>query len=341
MEINQGIQGLRFLIIFGVFLKHLYDIIGFPYFVDFGARGVEFFFLLSGFLEGMIWYYKPNSSGTTIWKRCLTFYRKKLAKFYFLHILTFALSIPLIFSFSDKSIKELMISGGLNLLLFNSWFNISKWSFNGVSWFLSSLCFCYLLTPMLSHFFSKRCLLSLSCIAVFFSTKLILDTIHYGYFFPPYRFIEFSIAFISGNLFLTTNIYEKIKSTRKLYGDVNQLIWLFLCISSVIVGDKKWIPAIFMVPFTLFLISLFMDGCIKDFLSNYYLVTLGNLGLPFFLCHYLVIQYVNWLVDALFNIQAPHRIIVVSLISLIIALIFSVLLSKLNNYAYSFIRRIS
>lgn len=84
-----------------------------------------------------------------------------------------------------------------------------------------------------------------------------------------------------------------------------------------------------------------MDGCIKDFLSNHYLVTLGSLGLPFFLCHYLVIQYVNWLVDALFNIQAPHCIIVVSLISLISALIFSVLLSKLNNYAYSFIRRIS
>lgn len=234
-----------------------------------------------------------------------------------------------------------MISGGLNLLLLNSWFNISKWSFNGVSCFLSSLCFCYLLTPMLSHSFSKRCLLSLSCIAVFFSAKLILDTIHYGYFFPPYRFIEFSIAFISGNLFLTTNIYEKIKSTRKLYGDVSQLIWLFLCISSVIVGDKKWIPATFMVPFTLFLISLFMHGCIKDFLSNHYLVTLGNLGLPFFLCHYLVIQYVKWLVDALFNIQALHRIIVVSLISLISALIFGVLLSKLNNYAYSFIRRIS
>lgn len=341
MEINQGIQGLRFLIIFGVFLKHLYDIIGFPYFVDFGARGVEFFFLLSGFLEGMIWYYKPNSGGTTIWKRCLTFYRKKLAKFYFLHILTFALSIPLIFSFSDKSIKELMISGGLNLLLLNSWFNISKWSFNGVSWFLSSLCFCYLLTPLLSHFFSKRFLLSLSCIAVFFSAKLILDTIHYGYFFPPYRFIEFSIAFISGNLFLTTNIYEKIKTKRKLYGDISQLTWLFLSILSIIVGDRKWMPAVFMIPFTFFLMSLFMNGWIKELLSNHYLVALGNLGLPFFLCHYLIIQYINCFVDVLFNIQATHRIIVVSLISLGSALLLSVLLSKLNNYAYSFIRRIS
>ena len=341
MEINQGIQGLRFLIIFGVFLKHLYDITGFPYFVDSGARGVEFFFLLSGFLEGMIWYYKPNSGGATIWNRCVIFYREKVAKFYFLHILTFSLSIPLILSFSDKSIKELMISGGLNLLLLNSWFSISKWSFNGVSWFLSSLCFCYLLTPLLSHFFSKKCLLSLSCIAVLFSAKLILDTIHYGYFFPPYRFIEFSIAFISGNLFLATNLYGKIKGTRKLYGDVSQVTWLFLCILSIIVGDKKWIPAEFMVPFTFLLISLFMNGCIRGILSNHYLVTLGNLGLPFFLCHYLVIQYVNWFVAALFNIQATHRIIVVSLISLIIALLFSVLLSKLNNYAYSFIRRIS
>lgn len=49
MEINYGIQGLRFFIILGVFIKHLNDIIGFPYFLDFGARGVELFFLLSGF----------------------------------------------------------------------------------------------------------------------------------------------------------------------------------------------------------------------------------------------------------------------------------------------------
>ena len=77
MEINYGIQGLRFFIILGVFIKHLNDIIGFPYFLDFGARGVELFFLLSGFLEGMIWYYKSELDKRCVWESCFAFLKRK------------------------------------------------------------------------------------------------------------------------------------------------------------------------------------------------------------------------------------------------------------------------
>ena len=74
---NQAIQGLRVVFLIGIFLKHLHDSIGFPYIIDFGARGVEFFFVLSGFLTGIKINYKELSL-----QSCFSFLFHKLRKFY-------------------------------------------------------------------------------------------------------------------------------------------------------------------------------------------------------------------------------------------------------------------
>ena len=335
MEINYGIQGLRFFIILGVFIKHLNDIIGFPYFLDFGARGVELFFLLSGFLEGMHWYYKPELGKRLVWKSCFAFFKKKITKFYFLHFLTFLFSIPLVLSFSDKSKVELLITGVLNLALLQSWFDISKWSYNGVAWFLSTICFCYLLTPALSRLFSRKFLPSFLYLTALFSLKLILDTVHYCYFFPPYRFLEFSIAFVAGNLFLQTNFCNLLVNAgrkNKTFGNMWQSFWMIVTILSMIVGDQKWIPAIFIIPFIFLVVSLFINGIIGQFLSQRYLVSLGNLVFPFLLCHYLVIQYVSLFTNTILKLPASINLYFIAILSFCFSIGCSILLSCLNNY---------
>lgn len=223
----------------------------------------------------------------------------------------------------------------MNLALLQSWFDISKWSYNGVSWFLSTICFCYFLTPVLSRFFSRKLLPSFLYLTALFSLKLILDTVHYCYFFPPYRFLEFSIAFVAGNLFLQTNFYNLLVNTgkkNKTFGTLWQSFWVIVTILSMIVGDQKWLPALFMIPFILLLVSLFINGIIGQFLSQRYLVSLGNLVFPFFLCHYLIIQYISWFTNTILKLPTSISLFFIAIMSFVFSIGCSILLSRLNNY---------
>ena len=100
-----------------------------------GDCGVAFFFMLSGFVCSLGYGHRLregtfNYAGF-IWKRFM--------KLYPLHLL--CLLFYLVVSHSPLDLKVL-----LNILLLQSWVPDADWYFscNSVSWFLSSLLFCYL-----------------------------------------------------------------------------------------------------------------------------------------------------------------------------------------------------
>ena len=81
-----NLQGLRFFAFLLIFLNHSYWYLGISKVFDYGARGVEIFFVLSGYL--VAYNYCDKEIGNTF-NDSVHYVYKKLKKFYVLHIVTF------------------------------------------------------------------------------------------------------------------------------------------------------------------------------------------------------------------------------------------------------------
>ncbi len=325
---NQAIQGLRVVFLIGIFLKHLHDSIGFPYIIDFGARGVEFFFVLSGFLTGIKINYKELSL-----QSCFSFLFHKLRKFYPLHVLMFLISIPLVILYTDKDYFNLLITAFLNVLLLQSWFDFSQWSYNGVSWFLSALLFCYFSSPIISFIcsnLSKRKIIIITFLV--YVLKNILDTIHFLYFNPAYRLMEYFISFNLGFLF-RENLYDKegLKFKEHKFNDILQVFYFFILIAALFIGDKKWLSVNFIFIYIGLIYLMFSKGVVHNILSSQAFNRGGQISLEFFMSHYIVINYVTILYEKL-ELSNNLKIIIISIFSFILTIIFSIFLQKLNKF---------
>ncbi len=139
-----GLAGLKFIAVLLMFYWHSELVSHISSAIDFGARCCEFLFVVSGFL--VVYNYKRKYNN--IFKETVSYSIKKLVKIWPLHLL--ALFLMLFIeraTFSTDKIPALLI----NMFLLHSWFNNSSisMSFNGISWFLSAIFFCYVLVPVL------------------------------------------------------------------------------------------------------------------------------------------------------------------------------------------------
>ena len=139
-----SLHGLRILCFYSLFAFHAgYSIIS----TDVGARVVEFFFIMSGFLMA----YNHIDDMPATCEESYRILKKRIRNFYPIHILTFLLSLGLITEqlVNISSWKTNLFTAVANLFLIQSWADGSDvyFSFNGVSWFLSSILFCYVSTP--------------------------------------------------------------------------------------------------------------------------------------------------------------------------------------------------
>lgn len=147
------LTSLRFLAVFFIFLSHL------SYFTEYeklktifdnyfyeGYFGVTFFFVLSGFVLCYNYYNKFNSiSVNTI----ISFTKKRLAHIYPVHIITLLISLPLLYKDIIMNPLNNMVKVVINVLLLQSFIPKQSiyFSFNAVSWNLSSLLLFYALFP--------------------------------------------------------------------------------------------------------------------------------------------------------------------------------------------------
>jgi peptidoglycan/LPS O-acetylase OafA/YrhL len=141
-----SLTGLRWLAAFMVFGFHIgtLHILGKPYYrakwdevFGQGASGVAFFFVLSGFV--LTW--TAQGADTP-----LRFWRRRFAKIFPNHAVTWALVILVTLAWGDEIRGE--VAAG-NLLLLQTWFNFDTfpYSINTVSWSLSCEAFFYLCFP--------------------------------------------------------------------------------------------------------------------------------------------------------------------------------------------------
>ena len=294
---------MRVLAILMVFWNHSFFIVTAQKL--YGGRGVELFFLLSGFL--MAFHY-GNKALSSSWKDSAKYAWGKVKKFYVLHVATFGVMAAY---FAYKYIVHgTMYKGGLyvclrdavlNLTLLKSWYFPSAFSFNGVTWFLSTILFIYLLLPKTVNFFQKRSgkeiSLAFCCVL---ALKMILDACFAQKGISPYpgfsaytnsmyRYLDFLLGYLG--FFI---LYEKREKSSVLVSFLQ---------GSLLIGylgcgyffSKIWASGAFVLLGLLLIYAFSLSGGIFDILfGNKIMTHLGNLIFEFFMVHQVLINIFRW-----------------------------------------------
>ena len=271
------LQSLRFIFMMMIFMSHFAyrDIRAFD---AGGDCGVAFFFMLSGFVCSLGYGHRLREGtfnyGSFIWKR--------FRKLYPLHLL--CLLFYLVVSHSPLDLKVL-----LNILLLQSWVPDADWYFscNSVSWFLSSLLFCYLVFPWAYRHLSKYLTLAIfiAYIVVYWLTPY--DRVNAVlYVFPAVRFVDFYIGM------LLSRLYEE-KGKLSFYGWIEPLLVAVLLVTLFVYPftDAKLrnAPLYWLVLIPLILFFAQEKGIVSRLLKTKSMLFLGSLTMPLFLTHQMLI----------------------------------------------------
>lgn len=136
-----GLQALRGLAFLMVYVSHSYQFCN--YFGDWGAIGVEIFFVLSGFLGGYF-FNEQRTLETGVVKSCFLQFWKKIKDFWPLYVVfVFVACIS-----HWSGIRNLL----LNVFLLQSYTGSASiaLTYNWPTWFLSSIMLSYLLSPIMN-----------------------------------------------------------------------------------------------------------------------------------------------------------------------------------------------
>ena len=248
-----------------------------------GYAGVGFFFVLSGFVLAINY---PTVEKVSFWW-------KRFARIYPLHVLAFFFAVPL-----GGTILDLLPS----LFLLQSWIPIRSFNFagNGPSWSISDEAFFYAVFPFLLKIRTQVVMLwgiGLVAAVALWTVELPLWTLSQGgavfllnrsfetplthwtfYIFPPTRLFEFGLG-----MYLS-----------KLPGRVGtkaEVAAIVLAVGSI-VALPLWAPAVgaalFFIPASAALVYVFSrsDGPIALLLSNKGLVLLGDASFALYMIHF-------------------------------------------------------
>ena len=305
----KSIQTLRLVFCLLVFICHYARHFGLPLFEYGGDGGVEFFFILSGFvlsigfgtkIDGGEFYYKQFLYG-------------RILKIYPAHIvaLTMSLALGLYAGIAHFSILKTLI----DIAMLQSWSLSSDIIFygNGPSWFISTLLFCYALFPFLYRNITTKGKVWFSILAIAYYAAYFcivprfdnhtIDTILYA--FPPMRLADFAIGIWLYKLYrspLSEKIKSKLMKGGCLFCTLLDLLVISVCMSTywIYVDSPSWFrfSMLFWLPFSLLIyyFSLSDNGCGAGsrLLRVPFLRTLGGLSFEFYIIHVVAVDLVTF-----------------------------------------------
>lgn len=303
-------QGLRAIAILLILFSHLASYIPCILPLGLGVNGVSVFIMLSGFCS----YYAYENKWLSLpsFSDIMSYLKKKLAKFYPLHVLTFILTIPiellliqntLLQTTLPECLAALAKKGLLNLLLIHSFIPSQDiyFSFNQTSWYLSDTLFFCLCTPFVL-FFVQKC--NTKKLFAGFGSLFILQTIitlcfyrtsyahAFLYISPLYRVLEYVQGCLLARFFLLHPHALSDKTSCSLAEIVSSGLFLIaiLLFPHVPVGINY---SIFYIPFTAFLLwSFAFDGGILSHLFQLLPFRfIGNISFEIFLVHLVIFRY--------------------------------------------------
>lgn len=325
MQVRQrldALTSLRFIAAAMIVLGHADSIFG-----SFGVanaaplgQGVSFFFVLSGFI--LTWNYPVLVD----WSDRKKFWLARFARIWPLHLVTCLLWIALIFNFDRASYfprVEGLAKLALNLTLLQVWVPLHDWalSFNGVAWSISTEFFFYAMFPLLIALWHKRwhqvilVQAAIILIVIGFATAYSLPSqddypkvglLGLIYFNPLVRIFEFSIG-ISVALLVRKIASSRLELTVLQWLVLELAILMVVVISMLVAANSSGIQQTLGSPAAYYftkeglwliwalLIGVFAlsHGPLTHLLSMRFAVFLGEISFALYLCHALVVHYLE------------------------------------------------
>ncbi len=308
----EQLQFLRFLAFLNVYICHAEVWLFFRYPASHcAAAAVSFFFMLSGLVTGLSLYGKEislslKSQGTYMWK--------KIKKVYPLYFLT------TVFCFGFYTLPGIVFSGdwtalaghgkslAANLLMLQTWVKGIP-SYNGVSWYLATSMFLYLLSLPGMYVLNRVVTRKFPVIwlgSIFFVLMVIItaycrvtwpyDMDYWQYTLPPARAVEFLMGMILGcGVRYVQPWLSRIKLGKLIPTllEIGALCFWVFCLRR---PGNYWMNRIisWIIPNTVLLtVFTFGLGWISELFRKKPLVRLGDISFPCYLIHnILVVQYV-------------------------------------------------
>jgi len=248
--------------------------------IDWGARMCEFLFVSSGFLVGYNYYYRSMES---TWTQSCDYTHKKARTIFPLHIITTILILLICF---DQYILGFKLSD-IPILLSNL-FLLQAWSpdvtnvccsYNGHTWFLSALLFCYFVTPFIIKAIKNKKF----AIFMFFAVAILRFGIEFAtrsgveifsirvHTSPIIRLMEYFMGMLMVPLFMafkdkTKEIKNKVYF--KLIWTIVEAALITLLILLMYWFNKTWLRAYYVYIFCIFVFFIAQDyGYFSKFCS--------------------------------------------------------------------------
>lgn len=313
-----SLTSLRFFAIMIVVVHHLRELIGWGPKTGWGAVGVTFFFVLSGFVLTLNYQKIPTG------KAAVSFLWCRIARLYPLYFVTFIISYFVI-HFYNINLDTGVVSSLANLLLLQSWFSSSQihFAYNSASWAVSTLIFFYIVFVFIQFNFLRNFLVIffLSLMSVFISIKYIIISnsnpidIHWLlHMFPTNRILVFLIGIILGKVYL--EVQDRFSNAGSFAASSIEVLLIlsivdrlssgilldatFRTINSIIVLPplltRQLIDIYLITPILcgfLILVCSLQRGVISRLISYRPIVYLGNISFAIYLSHQIIFRILS------------------------------------------------
>lgn len=228
----------------------------------------------------------------------------------------------------------------VNLCLLQSWTpnEAYVYSYNGVTWFLSSVFFCYLLSPFTIRLLKRESrdrmpfVLFLTLMLRFLYTAYFKHFVGVGEFcyvnvFPPYRFFEYFAGMVLGEIYVNTG--KRMKSNGvQISGFVLFFLAFFICLWN---GTIWTVSSLFICIELFMLYTLTFYEGILDWISNWSTIRLiSKYSLSVFLVHQVVIKYVYHFFGE-YGIDVQKHSVATFLLIVLLTALLCVVYEKCNN----------
>lgn len=318
-----------------------------------GAAGVSIFLVLSGFLMYRSYCDKPTLDYSL--KGSFSFSLKKIKRLFPLHIIMTIPSLLLSFIeiiryFNFNSLLFWIFKVVMNITLLKSWIPIRDiyCSLNVVSWYLTVAMFTYFVFPKLLKCLKKisvrkAIILAISIYICQCLIGLILKYLNFDYdityyivyVFPITRLGDFIIGCCLGHILLNTNISPSKKAATG-FEIIAFLLWAFvetIYLNDIGIGASCYFKYTqLFTPISTFLVCILSinRGYISRFISNKYLVFVGDISSYAFLIHIeimiLVGKFLNYFFPEIIGFNY-----ILAILSFFLTILITVLYMKLEK----------
>lgn len=323
----QSLNGLRAIFAIAILVHHT-TVDGSSIFPAGGALAVSFFFILSGFVTCL----NMTSVSVAGVKR---FMKSRVLAIYPLHWLALLVAIPV----ALMEGKEFVLSHfASNALLLQAWSPLEAvhFSFNSLSWFLSSLLFCYILAPFIVAV-SQRWKPLLWIIAAIVSATVFYvarhvpeaDAYYVIYLSPLTRVADFIIGMATAKTYMEIDRSETARSKffRRLF-PVMEILALAIVILAIIrypqVSGRYTLASYWWIPVSLFVLATALCdkkrcGPLRHLWQSRPMLWIGGLSLSLYLFHQLCYRVITPLCEK-YSVPALVSIAIALAVSLIVAI---------------------